>query len=106
MITTYGTDLLEDAPFECLFAEAQSQSSKDFIMGPIIPSPLDLEDGGQAMVNDLIKVNLRTKEDLQPTFVSARLFPEEQMQYFEFFKKIRMYSHGIILRYQDWIPMW
>lgn len=63
MITTYEVELLEDAPFECLFVEAQIQSSEDFDMGQVMLMPLKLEIGGQAMVDDLIEVNLRTEED-------------------------------------------
>lgn len=67
------TDLLEDDPFECLFVETHPSSSKDFIMESVMPPPLELEDGGQAIIDDLIKVNLGTEEDFHPTFISARL---------------------------------
>lgn len=43
-----------------------------------MPAPPELENGGQAIGDDLIKVNLGMKEDFCPTFVSARLSLEEQ----------------------------
>lgn len=39
--------------------------------------PPKLDDGGQAMVDELIKINLGTEEDFLPTFISAHLSPEE-----------------------------
>lgn len=83
----YGINLLEDARSECLFVETQSSSSEDFIMGPVMPAPLELEDGDQAMIDDLVKVNLGTEEDFHRTFISACLSLEEQTQYFEFLRK-------------------
>lgn len=53
-----------------------------------MPTPLKLEDGGQVIVNDLLKVNLGTDED-RPTFISACLSAEEYSQYITFFKENR-----------------
>lgn len=64
--------MFEDAPFECLFAE-KKLSSDDFVMDSMMPVPLELEDGGQAMVGDLIEVNPGTEDSFHPTFISACL---------------------------------
>lgn len=45
-IMAYGINLLEAAPFECLFAETQLPPSKDFIMGSVMPTSPEFEDGG------------------------------------------------------------
>lgn len=55
-------------------------------MGSIVPAPPELEDGGQATVNDRIEVNLGTKDDFRPTFISAHLSLKEQTQYIEFLR--------------------
>lgn len=78
----------EESLFGCLFvAESTDPSakltSKDFIMGhvtstePLIPVPLELEDGRQAIVDDLVEINLGTEKDPRPTFISALLSDEE-----------------------------
>lgn len=43
-------------------------------------APPQFEEGGQATVNDLIEVNLGTKEDPRPSFISATLNKEETAQ--------------------------
>lgn len=66
--------------------ETQLSSFEDFIMGPVMPAPLELKDGGQAMVDDLIEVDLGMEGDFCPTFINARLFLEEQTQYLRFWR--------------------
>lgn len=38
-------------------------------------APKQLEDGGQDIVDSLVKINLRTDEDLRPTSFSTLLSP-------------------------------
>ncbi|XP_024027182.1 uncharacterized protein LOC112093283 [Morus notabilis] len=52
------------------------ESSEEFIN--IVPAPPGLEDGGQATVDELKKINLATEEDPKPVFVSALLTAQEQ----------------------------
>lgn len=49
----------------------------------------ELEDGGQATIDNLIEVNLRMEGDFCPTFISAHLSSEEQTQYLEFLRQNR-----------------
>lgn len=77
----HGIDLLEDAPFECLFTETQPSPSEDFIMGSVMPAPPKLEDGGQATVDDLIEVNLGMEDDFRLTFISVHLSSKEHILY-------------------------
>ena len=44
-------------------------------------APLALEDGGQAIVDELKKINLGTTKEPRPTFISALLTPEEEEGY-------------------------
>lgn len=44
---------------------------------PLKLAPRELEDKGQDTVDDLVKINLGTEEDMHPTFVSACLSEEE-----------------------------
>lgn len=46
-------------------------------MGPVMPAPPKLENKGQAIVDDLIEVNLGMEEHFLPTFISACLSLEE-----------------------------
>lgn len=64
-----------------------SESFEDFIMGPVMPAPPKLEDGGQATVDDLIEVNLEIEDDFHPTFINTRISLEEQTQYLKFLRK-------------------
>jgi len=41
-----------------------------------------LEDGGQATVDDLKELNLGTKEEPRPIYVSSLLMQEEEKEYF------------------------
>lgn len=52
-----------------------------------MPAPLKLEDRGEATIDDLIKVDLGTKEDPRPTFISVHLSIEEQTHYLKFLKE-------------------
>ena len=48
------------------------------------PAPQQLEDGGQLTVDELVEINLGTKEETHPTFVSSALTPSERESYQEF----------------------
>jgi hypothetical protein len=41
------------------------------------PAPQQLEDGVQLTIDELVEINLETKDDPRPKFVSASLAPEE-----------------------------
>ena len=44
-------------------------------------TPQELEDGGQATVDDLTELNLGTEDDPEPVFVSSLLSEEELQKY-------------------------
>jgi hypothetical protein len=48
------------------------------------PVPLQLEDGGQFTVDEIVEINLGTKDDPRPTFISASLTLQEQESYRQF----------------------
>ncbi|XP_020081530.1 uncharacterized protein LOC109705200 [Ananas comosus] len=56
---------------EHLVDEQKSLEPKD--------APQELEDGGQATVDELLEINLGTEEDPRPTYISA-LLPEEEQE--------------------------
>ena len=60
--------------------EFEQSSTKDNSQ-EVEPAPPELEDGGQATVDDLIEVNLGTEDDPRLTFISASLTKEEQESY-------------------------
>ncbi|KAM1114371.1 hypothetical protein ACFX2B_046372 [Malus domestica] len=49
----------------------------------VTAAPLQLEDGGQATVDDLKELNLGTKEEQKPIFVSALLRTDEIDEYYQ-----------------------
>ena len=53
------------------------------------PAPLQLEDGGQCTVDELVEINLGTEDDPRPTFVSASLTLQERESYREFLIEFR-----------------
>jgi hypothetical protein len=53
------------------------------------PAPQQLEDGVQLTIDELVEINLGTKDDPRPTFVSASLTPEERENYREFLMEFR-----------------
>ncbi|KAM1444584.1 hypothetical protein ACFX2I_040717 [Malus domestica] len=48
----------------------------------VTAAPPQLEDGGQAMVDDLKELNLGTSEELKPIFVSVLLSADEIEEYY------------------------
>jgi hypothetical protein len=47
----------------------------------VAPAPKEMEDGGQATIDELIEVNLGTIEEPEPIFISAVLSLEEREEY-------------------------
>jgi len=67
--------------------------------------PPEIEDGSQAIVDELEEINLATTEDLKPIFVSVVLNDEEMAQYEQLFQA---YKDVFTWGYQDmpgWIQM-
>ena len=50
-------------------------------------APKTLEDGWQAMVNELKEFNLETEEEPCPTYVSTMLTPKKEEEYFKLFSQ-------------------
>jgi hypothetical protein len=61
----------------------------EVIVAEAEPAPPELDDGGQATVDELIEINLGTEDDPRPTFISASLTEEEQEAYKAFLYKNR-----------------
>jgi hypothetical protein len=53
----------------------------DVMITDVDLAPPELDDGGQATVDELIEINLGTEDDPRPTFISASLSKEEQEEY-------------------------
>ncbi|KAF7149768.1 hypothetical protein RHSIM_Rhsim02G0166900 [Rhododendron simsii] len=53
------------------------------------PIPTQSEEGGQAIIDELRKVNLGDKGENKPTFISANLTEEEAQRYISFLKEHR-----------------
>ncbi|KAM3008472.1 hypothetical protein FF2_032610 [Malus domestica] len=49
----------------------------------VTAAPLQLEDGGQSTVDDLKELNLGTKDEQKPIFVSALLSADEVEEYYQ-----------------------
>jgi len=62
----------------------------------LVEAPTTLEDGGQATVDELKELNLETKEDPYPIYVSTMLTPEEEKQFFHLISEYRMHLHRAI----------
>ena len=60
-------DLIEDA--------ANGHPTKDV---KLKDAPSELEDGGQATIDELVEINLGSEDDPKPTFLSAQLTQEEK----------------------------
>jgi hypothetical protein len=74
------------------FLLSQVHKSMTTIQGEVYeaaPAPQQLEDGGQLTVDELVEINLGTKEEPRPTFVSSALTPSERESYREFLMEFR-----------------
>ena len=58
----------------------EQEPSQDFVEA-IQPAPLEMEDGGQATIDQLREINLGTNDDPKPIFMSGMLNDEELTQY-------------------------
>jgi len=56
-------------------------------MAQIRPAPPELEDGGQATVDDLLEVNMGTPDHPRPTFISSHLDSEERDELIDLLRK-------------------
>ncbi|KAG9444448.1 hypothetical protein H6P81_015788 [Aristolochia fimbriata] len=63
-----------------------SQEDDDFVLKE---APATFEEGGQSTVDELKKVDLGTKEDPRPTFLSASLSVEEEVEYMSLLREYR-----------------
>ena len=62
---------------------AETDSKSDTSDDEPNEAPRAIEDGGQAIVDELRELNLRTSEEPRPIYVSSLLTPEEESKYFE-----------------------
>jgi len=72
-------------------------SSEDFVEA-IQPAPPEMEDGGQATIDELREINLGTTDEPKPIFVSTILNNEEVVQYEQL---LREYKDVFAWGYQD-----
>ncbi|KAG9442520.1 hypothetical protein H6P81_018374 [Aristolochia fimbriata] len=63
-----------------------NQQDNEFILKE---APATLEEGGQSTVDELKKVDLGTKEDPRPTFLSTSLSTEEEVEYMSLLREYR-----------------
>ena len=59
------------------------ETKSDQTVDEVEDAPPALEDGGQATIDELKEINLGTKDDPRPTFVSTLLTPEEEEEYIQ-----------------------
>lgn len=59
------------------------------VEGDVEDAPLELEEGVRSTVDDLKEINLGTKYDPWPTYISALLTPEEEIAYIELLHEYR-----------------
>jgi len=93
--STHSKDETKD---ESKFLLITSQSERMTILEIEVEpteAPKTLEDGGQAIVDELKKLNLGMKEDPHHIYVNTTLLPEEEKRYFIYSLNIRMYLHGV-----------
>ncbi|KAG9447255.1 hypothetical protein H6P81_013383 [Aristolochia fimbriata] len=62
------------------------QEEEDFVLKE---APAEFEEGGQATVDELKKIDLGTAEDPRPTFLSASLTAEEEAEYIALLREYR-----------------
>jgi len=65
-------------------------------------APKTLEDGGQATVDELKELNLGTKEDPRPIYMSTMLTPEEKSSTSIYSPNIEVYFHGVTKKCLVW----
>ncbi|TYK07343.1 uncharacterized protein E5676_scaffold202G00590 [Cucumis melo var. makuwa] len=65
----------------CCHVTIKETSDHDIFEEDAKVAPLSLKDGGQSMIDELKEVNLGTKEEPRPTFISTQLFYDDENEY-------------------------
>jgi len=68
--------------------DVKQGSSEDFVEA-IQPAPPEMEDGGQATIDELREINLGTTDEPKPIFVSTILNNGEVVQYEQFLREYK-----------------
>ncbi|KAA0055891.1 uncharacterized protein E6C27_scaffold438G00090 [Cucumis melo var. makuwa] len=64
----------------------EETSDHDIFEEDVEAAPLSLEDGGQSTIDELKEVNLGTKEEPRPTFISTQLSENDENEYVNLLK--------------------
>ncbi|KAA0036724.1 uncharacterized protein E6C27_scaffold1244G00080 [Cucumis melo var. makuwa] len=70
----------------CCHVTIKETSDHDIFEEDAEVAPLSLKDGGQSMIDELKEVNLGTKEEPRPTFISTQLFYDDENEYVNLLK--------------------
>ncbi|KAM1164797.1 hypothetical protein ACFX2G_024745 [Malus domestica] len=79
---TQGVNIEEEAQ-DVFHITIQEGEEDEILEEDVITAPSQLEDGGQATVDDLKELNLGTNEEPKPIFVSALLSADEIEKYYQ-----------------------
>ncbi|KAL4031315.1 hypothetical protein IC575_009591 [Cucumis melo] len=70
----------------CCHVTIEETSEHDIFEEDAEAAPLSLEDGGQSTIDELKEVNLGTKEEPRPTFISTQLSDNDENEYVNLLK--------------------
>ncbi|KAA0060398.1 uncharacterized protein E5676_scaffold318G001470 [Cucumis melo var. makuwa] len=70
----------------CCHVTIEETSDHDIFEEGAEVAPLSLEDGGQSTIDELKEVNLGTKEEPRPTFISTQLSDDDENEYVNLLK--------------------
>ncbi|KAA0043322.1 uncharacterized protein E6C27_scaffold110G002330 [Cucumis melo var. makuwa] len=70
----------------CCHVTIEEISDHDIFEEDVEAAPLSLEDGGQSTIDELKEVNLGTKEEPRPTFISTQLSDNDENEYVNLLK--------------------
>ncbi|KAA0042128.1 ty3-gypsy retrotransposon protein [Cucumis melo var. makuwa] len=70
----------------CCHVTIEETSDHDIFEEDAEAAPLSLEDGGQSTIDELKEVNLGTKEEPRPTFISTQLSDNDENEYVNLLK--------------------
>ncbi|KAA0048376.1 uncharacterized protein E6C27_scaffold264G00950 [Cucumis melo var. makuwa] len=70
----------------CCHVTIEETSEHDIFEEDAEAAPLSLEDGGQSTIDELKEVNLGTKEEPRPTFISTKLSDNDENEYVNLLK--------------------
>ncbi|KAM1291749.1 hypothetical protein ACFX13_019139 [Malus domestica] len=79
---TQGVNIEEEAQ-DVFHITIQEGEEDEILEEDVITAPSQLEDGGQATIDDLKELNLGTSEEPKPIFVSALLSADEIEKYYQ-----------------------